>query len=172
MLKAKLTIRSGASLVGLLAAVVILLIAVLAVGGVLINSHRGFTIMYARIYSDVATDSYIAGKEFDAAMRKAADETIILGNDGYWVEAKYYSNDGYCPLVDRYVRFYKSGTYLNVERGQLHASGARETLSVNTVCRNVSDCTFKQVGKSVQMILTLDNGTQANTVVSGAVLNN
>ena len=138
----------------------------------MINSHRGFSIMYGRIFSDVATDSYIAGKEFDVAMRRAADETIIVDNNGYAVEAKYYSDDGDCPLVDRYVRFYKSGTYLNVEHGQLHAGGARETLSVHTVCRNVSDCAFKQVGKSVQMILTLDNGTQANTVVSGAVLNN
>ena len=172
MLKAKLTIRSGFSLVGLLAAVVIVLIAILAVGSILVNSHLGFSILYGRIYSDIATDSYIAGKEFDAAMRKAADETIILDSNGYGVEAKYYSNDGYCPLVDRYVRFYKSGTYLNVEHGQLHDGGARETLSVNTVCRNVSDCTFKQVGKSVQMILTLDDGTQTNTVVSGAVLNN
>jgi hypothetical protein len=171
MLKAKRTIRSGFSLVGLLAAVVIVLIAILAVGSILVNSHRGFSIMYGRIYSDVATDSYIAGKEFDAAMRKAADESIILDNEGYWVEAEYYS-DGNCPLVDRYVRFYKSGTNLNVEHGQLHAGGAKETLSVNTVCRNVSDCTFKQVGKSIQMILTLDDGTQTNTVVSGAVLNN
>ena len=64
---------------------------------------------------------------------------------------------------------------MDVEYGRLYDDddgGGKEALHVRTVCRNVTDCVFKRVGRSVQMILTLDDGTQANTVVSGAVLNN
>jgi hypothetical protein len=71
--------------------------------------------------------------------------------------------------VDRYARFYAADGDLNFEYGQLDP---RVTLDVETVCSNVSACTFKQAGQSIQMILTLDNGTQTNTVVSSAVAQN
>jgi hypothetical protein len=58
---------------------------------------------------------------------------------------------------------------LNFEYGQLQP---RATLGVETVCENVTLCTFKQAGQSIQMILTLDNGTQTNTIVTSAVTNN
>ncbi|MHC4229590.1 MAG: hypothetical protein ACYSW0_19330, partial [Planctomycetota bacterium] len=59
--------------------------------------------------------------------------------------------------------------HLNLEYGQLDP---RVTLSVETVCRNVSVCTFQQVGTSAQMTITLDNGTQTNTIVTSAVTHN
>ena len=65
--------------------------------------------------------------------------------------------------------FYTANGNLNVEYGQLDP---KETLSTETVCGNVSGCMFKQLGRSIQMILKLDNGTQTNTVVSSAVTHN
>jgi len=172
MMKVKLTIRRGFSLVELMVSIVTTIIVILAVGVVLVDTQRGWNTMYRHMYSDVVTDSYAAGKEFDVAMRRATGDSIILDDAGYWVEVRYYS-DGGSSTVDRYVRFYKSGSSLNVEYGRLYDGGnAKEAFSAHTLCRNVSGCVFKQIGKSVQMILTLDDGTQTNTVVSSAVLNN
>jgi hypothetical protein len=172
MLKVKLTIRRGFSLVELMVTIMTAIIVVLAVGVVLVDSQRGWNIMYRHMYSDVATDSYVAGKEFDAVMRRAVGDSIILDDAGHWVEVRYYSHGG-SSTVDCYVRFYKSGSSLNVEYGRLYDGGdVKEELSVHTLCRNVSDCVFKRLGKSVQMILTLDDGTRTNTVILSAALNN
>ena len=171
MLKSELTIRRGFSLIELMVSMVGAVIVILAVGVVLVDSQRSWNTMYNHMYSGVVTDGYAAGKEFDTAIRRAASDSIILDDAGCWVEAKYYSDDG-SSTVDRYVLFYKSDSCLNVEYGQLHADDVKETLSVRTVCRNVSNCVFKQLGKSVQMILTIDNGTQTNTVLSSAVSGN
>ena len=71
--------------------------------------------------------------------------------------------------MDRYARFYEANGMLSFEYGQL---SPRQTLGLETVCANVSDCTFTQAGRSAQMLLTLDDGTQTKTVVSSAVTHN
>ena len=85
MLKVRLTIQDGFSLVGLMLAVAIALIVMLSLGVVLVDSQRGWNIMYRHIYSDVATDGYVTRKEFDTAMRRAVSDSVLLDDDGYWV---------------------------------------------------------------------------------------
>jgi hypothetical protein len=92
----------------------------------------------------------------------------LLDDAGSWVEVYYYAHDD-SAVVDRYARFYVDNRNLNVEYGGLNP---KETLSVETVCGNVSRWTFEQVGQSVQMILVLDDGTRRNTVISSAVRHN
>ncbi len=101
-------------------------------------------------------------------MRIASRDKFLLDAAGSWVEVYYYANDA-STVVDRYARFYASGGKLNVEYGQLNP---KATDTIETVCENVSSCTFEQLGRSIQMILKLDNGTQTNTVISSAVANN
>ena len=159
---------SGFTIVELIIAALVLVVVGFAIGAVIVNAQSGWNVMYDKMNSDVITDGYVARKKFDAVMRNASSQKYILDGAGDWVEVYYYADDS-STVVDRYARFYESDGSLNLEYGQLDP---RATLDVETVCKNVSDCTFKQVGRSVQMTLTLDNETQTNTIVSSAVTHN
>jgi len=158
----------GSTLTELIIVIAITVIVVLAVGIALVDSQRGWSIMYNRIYSDTVTDSYVARRKFDTVMRKASGESFLLDDTGSWLEVYYYADED-SAVVDRYARFYVANGDLIVEYGQLNP---KVTQTVETVCGNVSGCTFKQAGRSAQMILTLDNGEQNSTVVSSAVTHN
>mgnify|MGYP001047132124 CR=1 FL=1 len=158
----------GFTLVELMITTVIMLIVGLAIGVVIVDGQSGWSFMYERINSDVVTDGYVARKKFDSVMRSASREKLLLGDAGSWIEVYYYATAS-STVLDRYARFYVADGDLNFEYGQLQP---RSTLGVETVCENVTACTFKQVGQSTQMILTLDNGKQTNTIVSSAVTHN
>lgn len=168
MINKRLTSSRGFTLIELITAMAIMIFVILAIGMALVDGQRGWNIMYNRIYSDVVTDGYVARRKFDAVLRKASGETFSLADDGSWVEVNYYANDA-STVVDRYARFSTAGGTLNVEYGQLNP---KETLSIETTCSNVSGCVFKQSGRSAQMILTLDDGTKTNTVITSATANN
>jgi prepilin-type N-terminal cleavage/methylation domain-containing protein len=158
----------GFTLVELMITTAIMLVVGLAIGVVIVDGQSGWSFMYDRINSDVVTDGYVARKKFDAVIRDASREKVLLDSAGSWVEVYYYSTPS-SAVVDRYARFYVADGDLNFEYGQLQP---RATLGVETVSENVSSCTFKQAGQSVEMILTLDNGTQTNTIVTSAITNN
>ena len=168
MIDKRSTASRGFTLAELIIAMAIMLIVVLAIGMALVDGQRGWNIQYDRIYSDVITDGYVARRKFDAVMRSASRDKFLLDDAGSWGEVYYYANDD-SAVVDRYARFYTDNSNLNVEYGQLNP---KETLSVETVCGNVSGLTFEQAGRSIQMLLTLDNGTRTNTVISSAVTHN
>jgi hypothetical protein len=168
IMKKRLTGSRGSTLIELLIAIAIMIFVVLAVGMALVDGQRGWNFMYERIYSDAVTDGYVARRKFDAVLRKASRDTFLIDPAGSWVEVYYYASDA-STVVDRYARFYTSSGTLNVEYGQLNP---QSTLITETVCENVSGCTFEQLGRSIQMILTLDNGTQTNTVITCATANN
>jgi len=168
MINKRLTSSRGFTLIELLTAIAIMVIVILAIGVALVDGQRGWNYMYNRIHSDVVTDGYVARRKFDAVLRKASRDKFLLDPAGGWVEVYYYANDA-STVVDRYARFYVSGGKLNVEYGQLNP---KATDSIETVCGNVSSCRFVQLGRSVQMILKLDNGTQKNTLITSAVTNN
>jgi prepilin-type N-terminal cleavage/methylation domain-containing protein len=160
--------RRGFTLVELMITTVVMLIVGLAIGVVIVEGQSGWNFMYERINSDVVSDGYVARKKFDAVMRNASREKVLVGDGGSRIEVYYYATAS-STVVDRYARFYVADGDLNFEYGQLQP---RATLGVETVCRNVTSCTFKQAGQSVQMILTLDNGTQTSTIVSSAITYN
>ena len=168
MIKKRLTASPGFTLIELIIAMAIMLIVVLAIGIALVDGQRGWSIQYDRIYSDVITDGYVARKKFDTVMRTASRDKLLLDDAGSWVEVYYYADDT-STVVDRYARFYVANGNLNVEYGQLDP---KVTLTTETVCGNVSNCTFEQLGRSIQMICTLDDGTRTNTVISSAVTHN
>ena len=168
MLKNRTTNPKGFTLIELVIAIAVMLIVILSVAIILVDSQRGWNAMYNRIYSDVVTDGHIARRTFDRVIRKASGRSFLLDTAGNWVEVYYYT-DANSIVVDRYARFYEADGQLNIEYGKLDP---RETLNVQTVCENVSDCVFMAQGTSVQMILRLDNGSEAATVVSSAVAHN
>jgi len=164
----KYAFRGGFTLIELVIATVCSAVVVFGIGTVMVDGQRGWETTYDRVYSDVVTDSYVARRKFDTVMRAASREKILLGDDASWVEVYYY-HDATSTTVDRYARFYTSEGDLNLDYGTLDP---RVTTAVQTVCTNVTNCIFKQSGRSVQMILTLDNGQLSKTVFSSDVLNN
>jgi hypothetical protein len=168
MLKKKPISRRGFSIIEIVVAAAASIIVIIALGTVLAEGQRSWNRMYDRTFSDVVTDSYVARNRFDAVIRKASRERLLLDDAGSWIEVYYYADDS-STAVDRYARFYVAGGDLNVEYGKLDPT---ETLSTQTVCSNVSSCVFKATGRSVQMILILDNGSQTATITSSAVMHN
>jgi hypothetical protein len=158
----------GFTLVEMMVAMVVMIIAASAIGTVMVDNQRGWSALYDSVHSDVTTDGYVARKKFDTVIRNASRDKIVLGDAGGSVEVYYYSAPA-ATVVDRYVRFYSADGDLNIEYGRLNP---KVTSSVETVCSNVTQCVFSQAGCSVQMKLTLDDGTRKNTIISSAVLNN
>ena len=168
MLKKRLTTQRGFTLISLMIATALVVIPILSVGVVLVDCQRAWQAMYSRIFSGVATDSYVARRTFDAMIRKASWEKPLLDDAGNWIEVYYYQ-DANSTAIDRYVRFYEANSRLIAEYGKLNP---KETLATQTICENVSKCVFKGTGRSAQMILTLDDGSRTVTVASSAVMHN
>ena len=168
MKQKKPTTSSGFTIVELIITIAIMMIIGSAIGVAMIDSQRVWHMMYDSINSDIVADGYVARKKFDSIIRKSSAESISLGENGNWVEVNYCASDS-STIPDSYARFYKSENDLMVMYGKLNP---KTTLNTDTICENVSDCTFKQAGRSVMMIVKLDNGTQKNTIVTSAVTHN
>lgn len=168
MLKKKLTARGGFTIVELMLVVGLIAIVFAAIGIVLVDSLNGWHKMYECVYSDVVTGGYVASKTFDRVIRQASSEKFLSDDAGSWIEVYNYA-DSNSTAVDRYTYFYEDDGQLKIEHGRL---SPRETISIHTICGNVSSCLFKEVGRSAQMILTLDNGSMTATVVSSSVMQN
>lgn len=168
MPKTKYKTRPGVTLVELLIAATTTIIVLAGVAALLADSHRGWNTVYNRAYGDVITDSYTATVRFNAIMRQATVEGLSIDPSGEWVEVQCYADEN-STIFDRYTRLSESNGDLNIEYGLLDPRGV---LSSETVCANVSACTFTQVGQSVHMTLTLDDGTQSNETVSCGYLHN
>jgi len=168
MRTAIITSNRGFTLIELTIAIVISSIIILGVGGVLVDSHRGWQKMYSRTFSEVKEEGKVARLMFDTVIRKASESNIQVGLDNDWVEVQYYDN-GASESLDRYARFYKVDDELQVEYGTLDPKAATST---QTVCSNVTSCVFMNAGSSVQMILSLDNDSEHSTILTSATPHN
>jgi hypothetical protein len=162
------TISGGFTIIELVITMVVMIIAGSAIGLVIVDSQRGWSLMYNYVNSNVVTDGYVARKKFDSIIRKSCSENITLDDKGDWIEVCYYSS-GSSTIPDRFACFYEADGCLHLAYGR---PNPKVTLDVETICGNVSGCKFIRVGRSVQMILKLDNGSQKNTVVTSAVTHN
>jgi hypothetical protein len=160
--------RSGVTLIELMVAAAMSVIVMFGVAVMFYNGQKGWNNMYGRIYSDVVTNSYTAKKMFDTVVRKASIDGYVIDEAAPSLEVHYY-NDPNSPVVDRYGIFYREENNLYFDYGILNP---REKLGTVTMCGNVSDCAFQQMGRSMQMVLTLDNGSQKITTVTSAVMHN
>ena len=166
--------HSGFTLMEVVVAILILSIFVLAASGVLVDSQRGWNLMYDRTFSEVVTAGHVAKRVFEATVRKSSTSELSIDTSGKWIEVHYYDDDA-STFLDCYARFYYSGTKLYVERGWLNPndpSNSKGILSTSIVCENVSNCIFKRSGKYVYMMITLNNGSQSLVIGSSARLHN
>lgn len=183
MARNKRAYRRGFTLTELAVAVVIAVIAILALGTVIVDSVRGWQRTYDRVYADVRTDSYVARAAFDQVVRKATSQMYQVDSAGAWLEVYYYSTSA-APVVDCYARLAYSATNprnpsdphgaLLVEYGTYTAGSSfpKTRLRTDIVCENVASCVFKADGCSAQMLLTLDDDSQNIVVATSAVMHN
>ena len=146
------------------------MIIVSAFGMALLCGHRTWNVTYAKVYSDVRTDGQVVLRRFDALVRKSVNgQTVIASQEQLEV---CYFNDSDSTFADRYAILYESDGDMLVEYGTVTSVGVKSTTSVETLCGDVSSCAFSISGKSVEMVLALNDGEQSNTVVSSAYLQN
>ena len=167
MRKNKKFYGKGLTLIELMVAIAISSIVVLGLGIALYESQHGWNQTYDRVYSEVVTGTHIAQRTFDVIVRKSS-QRFLIGDTGDWIEVYYYT-DVNSLQVDRYARFEKSGGNLCVEYG---GRNPREILDTQVLCGSVVSCEFQGIGRSVQMILALDNGRERQMVTTSAVLHN
>jgi prepilin-type N-terminal cleavage/methylation domain-containing protein len=163
--------QGGFTLIELSVSAVIAAIVILGLAVVFISSQRAYEVTYDKVNADVITDGYCARALFDAVVRKSASASIAVGKDGLSAQLSYY-RDNDSEQLDRYAKFYTADRQLKVEYGTIDETGAKEAREVSTICSNVSGCLFRNLGTSVVMVLTLDDGTQSNTIVTSAYAHN
>ena len=160
--------RRGFSLTELGMVPVLAPIVMLAMGLVLADSQRGWNQMYDHFNHGLEVEGYVARKAFDAAVRKSSMSSEHF--DVNEVEVYYYNNPASSTYLDRYARFYKNGAELLVEYGQLNSDGnSTEIMQTITLCENVETVDFSKNGACVQMVLSLDDGSESLTVMTSAI---
>lgn len=168
MSRKRIAPQHGFTLIELMIAITASMIVMLGLAVVLANSQKSWNQLYTRAFSDVVGDSNVAGIKFKDIIRKASQNSFIVDNQGKGIEVYYYDSEDSVD-VDRYAYFYELEGDLNLELGKLNP---RETLEVQTVCTNVTECLFTAAGRSAQMTLTLDDGSRKISTVSCAFLHN
>ena len=175
ILKNKTLNRCGFTIVEVMVASAMAVIVMFGLAIVLSDAQRGWNTMYNRVYSDVVTGSHIAARTFDRIVRKSSIEFSQLDIDE--VKSCYYA-DSNSVVIDRYSRFYMTAdsNELCIEYGQYNGKVKPPEYTPEgepiILCRNVTSCSFMQNGRSMQMVLTLDNGKEELTTVTSAVMHN
>ena len=159
---------SAFTLIELVITVLLASLIMLGLGVMMYDNQLGWNKMYNRLYSDIAIDGQVAQKTFDSVVRKSSKANFNIDPAGEWVELAYYS-DNAVSSIDRYARFYQMGSDLYIEEGTINPRAVIETRKISS---DVSTCRFLNFGVSVQMIMTLDNGSEKVEVLSTAVMHN
>jgi hypothetical protein len=160
--------KKAITLVELMIAIAVSTIVMLAISVVLVDSQKAWGRIYHDINSDVAVQSMVACKRFDAVIRSASSNNCFIDPAGNWVEVYSYSSAN-AANPDRYAHLAWQGNQLTYEYGSL---GPKTTIGIQTLCENVTACKFTKVGSSIQMVLTLNDNTRAVTIASSNVMNN
>lgn len=167
--------RRGFTLTELTIVILMAAFVTLSIGVALVDSQRGWSRMYNRVNNGTVADGYVARKAFDAVVRKSSIKRELVSADKDELEVYYYEDPETSTRLDRYARFYLSEgeEELLVDYGELDAGGNPQgsTYTV-TLARSVQNVYFTVSGASVQMVLELDDGDEALTVISSAVRHN
>ena len=169
--------RRAITLVGLMVAMVAAAVLVISTLLILALGHKGYRTFYGRVHSEVIRNAYESRRAFDVSVRKSSIRRCDLLNGNNEVYVYYYSNPQDPSILDpdNYARFYLTpdGTELWMERGDVVAG------TFNTPAPDLPDMTnritkilahdviapesgtFSHQGASVEMVLTLDNETNA-----------
>ena len=185
-MKKIVTARFGFTLIELMVTILIASIVLLGAGIVLVDAHKGYNDMYSRIYGSVVTEAYISRITFDRVCRKASMSYRDAATEGdtsqqvvYYYSPSNITMADATPIPDRYSRFYTNGGSLLLDDGPAILVGEDLTMgavsNTITVANNVTSAVFLELSidnPSLQMILTLDDGSDSLTVTCSSVRHN
>jgi hypothetical protein len=163
-------LHTGFTLAEMVASLCATSVLVMAVGVLLAGHQRGFNDIYAHTYASAAEGETAARQVFQQVVRQASsgDGPARLAADGSWLELQYRSRTD-AAVPDRSARFAVSGSDLLLRRVDLDTL---QSLSVQTVCTDVTSATFALTGNSAQMFLQLDDGVAPRVLNVSAVMRN
>ena len=149
-------------------------ILVLAMGAVMVDTQRGWMDSYAKVHGGAASDAMMTKTAFDRVIRKASWSRYYF-DDSDDITVLYYDNWLTSTDIDRYARFYRSednASEMYIQHGKWDSGTKDEVLAEVLLAANVEDLEFKPVNGGIQMKLALDDGREATTIVSTALLHN
>ena len=164
--------NNGISLIELMVCIGIMAIMIIGAGTVLVHNQKGWNQMYNRVHSGIVADGYVCKKAFDGVVRKSSVlvKNPDVGVGGGSLNVFYYS-DPSSAAPDVYASFYTTDRKLHVAYGQLDNGGSMLTADrTETLAEDVESVVFSTAGTSAKMILSLDNGSEAITVTTSAIL--
>lgn len=188
----------GLTLVELMVATLAALIVILGASAILYNGHVGYRRLFRRVNSDVVRNAYEARRTFDRLVRKASMKRIDPRDGDYRFLADenqlyvYYYLTPQSLVIDRYARFYLSGTELRLEQGTVtggfqtpppglpNLSTTSDTLLANNVIAPDTGI-FAVDGNALRMVLVIDDETGSTlprietlrmTITTTAIRNN
>jgi len=164
----------GFTIMELVLAIAVSSIIVLTIGVVMVDTQRGWMDSYAKIHGGAAADAMMTKTAFDRVIRKASRSGYHFDGDDD-ITVYYYDNWLTSTELDRYARFYRSednpsGMY--IQHGVFEADAKKNVLAEVLLASNVTDLEFLPVSGGIEMKLALDDGREATTVVSTALLHN
>ena len=164
----------GFTITELILAIAVSSILVLAIGVVMVDTQKGWMDSYAKVHGGAAADAMMAKAAFDKVIRKASRS--IYHFDGLDDITVYcYDNWLASTELDRYARFYRSTdnpAEMYIQHGTLEGGVKKDLTAEVLLASNVTDLEFKPVSGGIEMKLALDDGREATTVVSTAILHN
>ena len=164
----------GFTMVEMVLAIAFSAILVLAMGAVMVDTQRGWMDSYAKVHGGAASDATMTKTAFEKVARKASWSRYYYdGSDD--ITVLYYDNWLTSSQLDRYARFFRSVDNPNemyIQHGVFEAGEKKDILAEVLLAANVEDLEFKPVNGGIQMKLALNDGREATTVVSTALLHN
>lgn len=164
----------GFTITELILAIAVSSILVLTIGVVMVDTQRGWMDSYAKVHGGAATDATVTKTAFDKVIRKAS-RSLYHFNGLDDITVYYYDNWLTSTELDRYARFYRSAdtpSEMYIQHGELEEGEKEGVLADVLLASNVVDLEFKPVSGGIEMKLALDDGREATTVISTAILHN
>ena len=161
----------GFSITELILAIAISSILVLTMGVVMVDTQRGWMDSYAKVHGGAATDAAVSKAAFDKVVRKASRSIYYFDADDD-MTVHYYNNWLTSTEPDRSARFYRSTenpSEMYIQHSDIETS---EVLAEVLLATNVADLEFKPISGGLEMKLALDDGREATTVITTALLHN
>ena len=145
-------------------------IVMLGAGVLLVDGQRGWSAAYNSVHGDVSSDGYAAIVAFNTTVRKSSLKRETIADSELTV---YYYNDSQSSDLDRFAKFYAEDGILMVDDGDLDGSGQpRDDPDTMILAHNVTSVNFSSAAASIQMALTIDDGSETLTMVTSAVRHN
>lgn len=170
----RIKIHLGFTITELVLAIAVSSILVLTTGVVMLDTQRGWMDSYAKVHGGAAADAMMVKTAFDKVIRKASRS--IYHFDGFDdITVYYYENWLTSADLDRYARFYRSEndtSEMYIQHGTLESGVKKDVTAEVLLASNVVDLEFKPINGGIEMKLALDDGREATTVVSTAILHN